>query len=105
MILCKCLNLLISTVNVLQCICDLTVTDKTFILFQFSQDQMNFVSCQQQKPQMLPSLWPVQGTGIGTSGYLHGPQVSFADEAHIAQQARQNIQARLKMAKLFQQYR
>lgn len=47
----------------------------------------------------------VQNAGPGKSGYLNGPQNKFNDEAQMAQQAHQNIQARLKMAKLFQQYR
>lgn len=54
---------------------------------------------------MLPATWSVQNTGPGISGYLNGPQNTSDAEAQMAMQARQKIQARLKMAKLFQRYR
>ncbi|XP_070766761.1 putative helicase mov-10-B.1 [Enoplosus armatus] len=54
---------------------------------------------------MLPAVRSVQNTGPEKSGYLNGPQNTFDVEAQMAQQARRKIQARLTMAKLFQQYR
>lgn len=66
---------------------------------------MSSVDHQQRKPQMFPAGWSAQKTGPGRSGGPHEPQNMVADEAQMAKQARQKIRARLKMAKLFQQYR
>ncbi|XP_044065668.1 putative helicase mov-10-B.1 [Siniperca chuatsi] len=54
---------------------------------------------------MLSAVRSVQNTGPRKSGYLIGPQNISDVEAQMAQQARQKIEARLKMAKLFQKYR
>ncbi|XP_051280100.1 putative helicase mov-10-B.1 isoform X1 [Dicentrarchus labrax] len=66
---------------------------------------MSLLHQQRQQLQMLPAVWPIQNTGQRKSGYLNGPQNTLDAEAHMAQQARNKIQARLKLAKLFQQYR
>ncbi|XP_035864328.1 putative helicase mov-10-B.1 isoform X1 [Sander lucioperca] len=74
---------------------------------KYHQDQISLLLCKCSKQlQMSPAaVHSVQNAGPGKSGYLNGPQNKFNDEAQMAQQAHQNIQARLKMAKLFQQYR
>ncbi|XP_071332381.1 putative helicase mov-10-B.1 isoform X2 [Trachinotus anak] len=54
---------------------------------------------------MIPAAWSLQKTGTGTSANMNEPQSTFNFEAQMALEARQKIQARLKVATLFQQYR
>ncbi|XP_049438320.1 putative helicase mov-10-B.2 isoform X3 [Epinephelus fuscoguttatus] len=69
------------------------------------KDKMSLLHQQYQQPEMLP-VWPsAQKTGSRGPGYLNGPHNTSDSEAHMAQCARQHIQTRLHVAKLFQQYR
>ncbi|KAI3357707.1 hypothetical protein L3Q82_016115 [Scortum barcoo] len=54
---------------------------------------------------MLPAGWSLHNKGPGISGSLNGPQNTPDAETQMAQLARNKIEARLRMAKLFQQYR
>lgn len=71
----------------------------------YHQGQISLLHQQWQQPQMLPAGMSVQEEGPWESGHPNGPQNTSNDEAQMAMQARQKIQARLKIAKLFQQYR
>ncbi|GAA6222732.1 putative helicase mov-10-B.1 [Lates japonicus] len=66
---------------------------------------MSSLHQQQRRPQKSPAVRSVQYAQLGTSGPINGSQNMSHVEAQMAKQARQKIQARLKVAKLFQQYR
>nr|XP_046252029.1 putative helicase mov-10-B.1 isoform X1 [Scatophagus argus] len=70
------------------------------------KDQMSFLYKQEEQSQMLPAVWPASArdTVPGSSGYQDGPHHTSVAEVQ-AQQARQKIEARKTVAKLFQQYR
>ncbi|XP_037629487.1 putative helicase mov-10-B.2 [Sebastes umbrosus] len=80
------------------------MADKCCLQYHLGQTCLLHQPLQQQHPQMLPAVKPVQSPGPGR-GDQKGPHNPPNGEANMARQARKKIEARQKMAKLFQKYR